>query len=181
MASLYPQALDEFRDYVQGLDHLQASDVQALFAAAVALQVELGVLPGAETGSVHSRLFGLGNISERGGGWNRLRYDAQLSALWQHYNNAGGPGAEYSWPDSVMRGQDTIFGEDIPALFMAVQSPLVSQYGAQGRGSVPWRAWLGPLGSSFGRIYAIDGEGYHVGQTPDLQSTMGVLAWNLIT
>lgn len=179
MASLFPNDLESFRSWLSQFDYLQASDLQTAFEAVLAIENELGILPGGTQGSVVGRLFAHGNISERWAAWNRLRWEtvSTQSLLFARQNQ----GMAYTWPDQIMKGQDTVFGEDTPAVFGQLQWPLQSGQGGQSRGGAPWRSFLGRVQKTSASFYALDGESEETNQFSMVPVQFGVLVWNLIT
>lgn len=170
--SLYPLDKDRWRRLVDGIDQLVAADMNALYAAVLAIETELGVKPSGKFGSVYSRLFGTGNISKRSGLWQRISYRVISSAAFSFARN-NPTGRQHQWRQGQLRGNETIFGDDVPACFGAMQGPLTQ------RGSIPWRSFL--VGATQDRATWVgrDGANVDISLSDGTQCFFGVLCWNI--
>lgn len=187
---LYPQDLDYFREYLDGVtDHLFAQDLNDYFSVAIKIQNELGVKPSGNKGTVWARLFENGNLALASvfSGWRPLKWDEALSVnpCSGFARDGTGLAVSVNFNKSQFEGQDTVFGDDTPCVFAQLQWPIDATGGAQGpngRGGTPWRHAMSALDDGKVAWVAMDGEGNEMtvlggGQT----CVWGYLIWNLVT
>jgi len=188
VASLYPTNLDAFRSYVSSFDEMVASDLVDLMDAIVAVQTELGVNPAGDGGTIYGRLFSTGNVSEQTAGWRRLKW-GRSGANGFDFDRSRLEGYKVSWSPAPFAGRDTVFGEDVPAPFGALQAPLTTS-GPTNRKQVPWRTALNVTRAGEAAWYGQDGDGTQTTfavRNPELNSgnsvacTWGYIVWTLST
>jgi len=187
MVSLYPQNLDSFRSYLEGFDYLCGLDLSELFDAAWQLQIEMGLEPSGDFGTVGARLFENGNLSQSSAGWNRLLWRGDQgvaqSSIFTHNPSisATGIGFRVTFQPERFAGKDTSFGEGVPTPFGALQGPVSSGVGANGRGAVPWRSCVSEAADDECAWIAVDGENEPINTTNTIPCRWGYILWNLIT
>ena len=173
MTTKYPKDADAFRPYLDGFDEMLASDLDDMYEAILAVQTELGLKPSGEFGTIAGRLFANGNLSERLAywqreEWNRLSVDARRFVRGEAFGNV-----EYSWRGDIMKGQETVFGEDTPGAFMGYEFPLTDVV------DLPWRHAISRINDQRAQFVGLDMQG------DDMQTqktaTVGFLFWNLFT
>ncbi len=187
MVSLYPRNLDAFRAYVTSFDEMIAPDLVDLVDAVIAIETELGLRPAGEAGTIFGRLFGTGNISEINPGWRRLKW-GMVTANGYAFSRERTAGFAVSWSPPIFEGAETVFGEDIPAAFGALQGPLTTT-GPTGRKQAPWRTALNDTKKGSAAWYGQDGDGTVIGgvspRNPELNVgnsvpvTWGYVIWSL--
>lgn len=185
MPSNYPQNLDRFRGWLNELDTMIGQDLNDLFDAVENIQGELGLKPSGTTGSIAARLFGNGNISQKSGLWLRLQWGGAVLDGSRFYRSSGS-GYQQPFDKTIYRGSNTTWGEDVPAIFGALQGPLSSPKGATQRGGVPWKAALAEVDETRFSWVAVDGEAWSppnnelVGNN-STSCVFGLLAWGCRT
>lgn len=184
MVSAYPQNLDTYRKHLAGFDYMSSHNLVDLLDAAAAIQAMMGVNPSGEMGTVSARLFENGNLSETFSGWNRLLWNgnqvvAQSSAF--HFDLSAGGGYRLDFGAARFEGKDTEFGEGVPTAFGALQGPINSGFGSNGRGRVPWRHMIARVEDDFVKWVGRDGENSQLLTSNSAPCRWGYLLWNLIT
>lgn len=193
MVTHYPNNLDSFRAWLNELDGMISQDINDLFDSAEAIEVELGAGPNAgdkpsgNLASIYARLFASGNISEKSGLWQRLRHKWEAVATGRfHRSRLEGPYLIETEPDRY-RGSETVFGDDMPAMFGQMQYPLTSTLGATQRAGMPWKAALVVENENQYSWVGVDGEAWNppnnelVGSNQLAQGYWVRLEWGLRT
>ena len=183
MTALYPSDLDKYRTWLEGFDYMVAGDMNDLFEAAFVIETEVGTEPSGNHGTLSSRMFDRGNLSETAAAWNRLRWASQAVPQTSIFNpnKAQGGGFQISYGDSVFADHTSAFGEGVPTPFGALQSPLNSGFGSNNRGKVPWRAYVVNADTDFSEWVAADGQNVNLSGSNTDSCVWGYLLWNLVT
>lgn len=182
MTALYPNDLDKYREWLKDFDYMTAQDMNDLFEGAFVIQQELGTEPSGEHGTMSSRMFDRGSMSETAAAWNKLRWSNQAIPETSIFNrDATQGGFKVNYGDSVFAGHTSAFGEGVPTPFGALQSPLNSGFGANNRGKVPWRAYVANAESDFSEWVAADGQNVNLSGSNTDSCVWGYLVWNLVT
>lgn len=189
MASLYPKDLDAFREFVGDFDDMIAADLEDLLDVAVAIETELGVNPSSAMGTLWSRLFENGNISQKRAAWNRLKWEkisaSKTTAARFSRQHQIGFTVDYP-PGSMKNDEKTIFSEDeedAPGAFGALQGPTQQLPGTHARGGRPWRSAVSSINGLLQKVswIAKDGEGADITSANSAACIWGYILWNLKT
>ena len=178
---MYPANLDNFRRYLNDFDHMIGEDMDDLFDAIVAIETELGIDAAGDSGTLFSRIFGGrgANLDQERGGWKRLQWDraAQFndSRIFARTTTSG---FRITYQTPKFKGNDTVWGDDIPAAFGRMQESMELGTGMQLRGSLPWRALLAEVREDYVSWIARDGNGDEI--TTQLSGRWGYIIWSLI-
>jgi hypothetical protein len=180
MASMYPANLDNFRRYLNDFDRMIGEDMDDLFDTIVAIETELGIETAGSSGTLFSRIFGGrgANLDQVTGGWKRLAWDraAQFNDSRVFARTTNGFRITYQQPK--FKGNDTVWGEDIPAAFGRLQEPMEQGLGVQRRGALPWRVLLADVKESWVSWIARDGNGDEI--TSQQSGRWGYIIWSLL-
>ena len=182
MVSMYPLNLDNFRKWVHdGPDDMTADHLNNLLDAVVTIEAELGVEPSGISGTIFGRMFQTGNISLQGAGWTRLQWHSQAIIGLQFDRAKQGIGQNFRAGVHDASGAGSVWGDDVPGCFGALQDPLMSTLGTNARGGVPWRTMLSIINNRDCRFVGYDGEGADLGTANNASGHLGVLSWSLKT
>jgi len=182
--ALYPYELDRIRRWVKDFDDMVAEDLNDLFEVAIALETELGIEPSGSFGTIEARLFALGNISTIDGKFRRLQWFIQSNLSGNLFDDQG-KGLLWTYQAQRFRNRETIFGTDVPGVFLALQGPLSTSVGTGGYGGVPWAVSAYKIKEGYVGVYGTDGYGTSAAKGRLSSSntangvSVGVLAWNL--
>jgi hypothetical protein len=191
MATLYPGNLDRFREFLNELDTMVSQDLNDLFDSVEAIQQQLGAAtdpdgkPSGQWGSIAARLFGNGNLSEKVGLWQRLQWGIPVTRGYEFRRD--GPGYRDIKPSpEIYKGSNTVWGEDVPAVFGRLQGPLTSGSGSTNRQGVPWKHALNLVERGQVAWVGVDGEAWsypnnEFSTSNTLPCAWGVLAWGMHT
>lgn len=173
MTTKYPNSQDVFRPYLDGFDDMLGEDLEDMFEAILQVQTELGLKPSGEFGTIRSRLFANGNLSDKLAYWQRLEWDRKTfpSNYFNLAENQGGV-ARFIWRGDIMKGRDTAFGEDVPGVFVCLDDVLTNT-------ASPWRIAISRITDSDVQFVAEDVGGSAI--TTSANSNINILVWNLYT
>ena len=181
MVSMYPTDLDTFRQYLNDFDHMIGDDMDDLYDAIVAIETELGIETAGISGTLFSRIFGGrgANLDQVTGGWKRVAWDRAVNFSDSRiFARTTSSGFRITYQTPKFKGNDTVWGDNIPAAFGRMQERMEQGTGVQARGSLPWRAILAEVKEDSVSWIARDGNGDEI--TTQLSSRWGYIIWSLI-
>ena len=193
MTSLYPTTKDRFRIVVELFEECVGAWLRDYFDAIIACETELGIKPSGTLGTIQSRLFATGNLSETTGTWQRITQNAWVATSLNAFGETNQYGHVWSIPQpSRYAGQKTVWGDGIPAPFFSLRSPLKDTLpGATSEIIQPWRHVFALIDEATQRIGVVarsgDNRQLQVGGLPAGATAVGttptvhVLFWNLYT
>lgn len=183
--SLYPVSKDQFRVVVEQFEECLATWLADYYAAAVAVETELGVRPAGVLGTIHARLFGTQNISEVNGRWQRITENLYVATSVAAFARNTPHGHEWAITQfSRYAGQTTVWGEDMPAPFFALQTPLKDvSVGATSELIQPWRHVFVECDSErqVVGVVALSGDNRELQNAVGQQPQCALMFWNLYT